>query len=46
MEMLLVVGRLEVYRDEEIDSINIKEGEMIGRNGPGKLDRIVTVEVF
>ena len=37
---------LDVDRIVEAQSVNIKEGEMGGGDGPGKSDRVATVEVL
>ena len=47
---MLVAGEIDVDRGEEAKLvnmyINVKESDMTGADGPGKLDMIVTVEVL
>ena len=46
MEILLMVGGLDVDRGVEAKLVNIKEDNIGGGDGPVKSDRIVTVEVL
>ena len=50
VEILFGVGGFDVDRDMEMTvvdmDINVQESDMGGRNVPGELDRILTVELF
>ena len=50
VEVLLVVPRFDVDRDAEAwlvnKYVNIKEGDMGKGNGPGKLDRVASIEAL
>ena len=50
VEVLLMISGLDLGISEEAKLIklfaNIKEGDMGGRDGPGKSDRVVTIEVL
>ena len=46
VEVLLVVSGLDVDRSVEAKFVNIREGNMGEGDGPGKSDRVATVEVL